>query len=346
MRALVVHPGPSFSVADVHQGWIRGLRACGVRVAEYNLNDRLDFFAEAKLERDGETRTAFAADAIPRLAAEGIKGALWDWWPDLVVVISGFYMPPDLYDRIRQRRHRIVLVHTESPYEDDRQIARAELADLNVVNDPTNLDRFAAAAPTVYLPHAYNPNLHKPGRPDPRCASDFCFVGTGYPSRVEFLERVDWEGVDVAIAGHWLALDPASPLFGFLAHPADVCSPNTQTVRLYQSTKMSANLYRKEATPAATADGWAVGPREVELAACGTFFAREPRPEGDRLFPTLPRFTSPGELGDLVRWYLARPDARQAAADAARLAVGGRTFENHAAELLRLVDDIPARKAG
>lgn len=37
-----------------------------------------------------------------------------------------------------------------------------------------------------------------------------------------------------------------------------------------------------------------------KLAACGTFFARDPRPEGDELFPMLPTFTDPGEFRRVV----------------------------------------------
>jgi spore maturation protein CgeB len=279
------------------------------------------------------------------MAAEGIKGACWEWWPDVVFIVSGFYVPPIIYQVMRDRGHRVVLIHTESPYEDDRQLARAGYADLNLVNDPTNLDRFAEVAPTAYSPHGYDPNTHRPAPGDPRLASDFCFVGTGYPSRVEFLEQVDWSNLDVTLAGHWPGLPDGSPLRPFLAHPPDVCSPNGQTVRLYQSTKTSANLYRREATQESLAEGWSIGPREVELAACGVFFAREPRGEGDDLFPTLPRFTTPGELGDLVRWYLTRPEAREAAAGGARAAIADRTFANHAAEALRLLDKIPAHRA-
>ena len=80
-----------------------------------------------------------------------------------------------------------------------------------------------------------------------------------------------------------------------------------------------------------------MGPREVELAACGTFFARESRAEGDGLFPMLPTFTEPTELADIIRWALTHPDERFAAAQQARAAIVDRTFDNHAAQLLKLI---------
>lgn len=41
MRILVVHPGPNFSVADVHDGWVEALRSLGCEVASFNSDDRL-----------------------------------------------------------------------------------------------------------------------------------------------------------------------------------------------------------------------------------------------------------------------------------------------------------------
>lgn len=335
MRVLVVRPGPDFSVADVCNGWIKGLRQNGVEVVDFNFDERLNFYANAHLATGtGEFRKAFplVADAA-RLAANGIKAAVFETDPDVVVIISCWFVPPDTLQLLRARGQKVVIVHTESPYEDDRQIPRAAFADLNVVNDPTNIDTFRTVAPTIYLPHAYDPDVHYPRPPVADATSDFCFVGTGFPSRIEFLEQVDWDGIDVALAGNWRSLDESSPLRKFLAHDILECCPNDQTAVLYTSTKAAANLYRKEAT--ATADGWAMGPREVELAACGTFFLREPRPEGDDLFPMLPTFTDPGDFEEQLRWWLAHDTAREDAARSARLAVANRTFRNHIAEALR-----------
>lgn len=330
MRALVVRPGPNFSVADVCTGWVNGLRELGVEVRDFNFDDRLAFYSNAH-ERGADEPMLTPQDAA-RAAAKGIETACYEWWPDLVLVVSGFFIPPETFSIMRSRGHKVVLLHTESPYEDDRQIPRAAYADLNLVNDPTNLERFSAVAPTVYMPHAYDPKIHRPRSTDPDVASDFCFVGTGFPSRVEFLRKVDWAGIDVALAGNWPGID-GTVLEPFLGHPVGECCPNTEAVRLYTSAKASANLYRKEATE--TADGWAMGPREVELAACGTFFLREPRPEGDELFPMLPTFTEPGEFRELLDWWLPREMHRFNAGFMARKAIADRTFKNHASQLLR-----------
>jgi spore maturation protein CgeB len=336
MRALVVRPGPAFSVADVANGWVSGLRANGVEVVDFPFDDRMGFYATAHIDRDGEMVRCFEnPEHAARLAADGILAAAYKFWPDLVIIISGFFVPPDTYHLLRSRGHKVVLLHTESPYEDDRQLLRTPHADLNVLNDPTNLDRFKALAPSVYIPHAYDPTIHHPQPADPAAASDFCFVGTGYPSRIEFLEQVDFTGIDVALAGNWQAADSHSPLLKHLAHDVGECCPNDQTAILYASTKASANLYRKEATE--SCDGWAMGPREVELAAIGTFFLREPRGETDEVLHMLPTFDGPEDFGEKLRWWLTHDTTRIEAARLARLAVADRTFQAHAARLLRLL---------
>jgi spore maturation protein CgeB len=232
----------------------------------------------------------------------------------------------------------VVVLHTESPYEDHRQVDVAAHADLNLINDPTNIDRFRSVARSFYVPHAYRPGLHHPGSPGLSLVCDLGFVGTGYPSRVAFLEAMNLDGLDVLLGGHWQTLDEGSPLRGYVGHDIGRCLDNAETADLYRSARVGLNLYRREAQAPSLVDGWAMGPREVEMAACGLFFLRDPRPEGDEVLASLPTFSSPEEAGELLRWWLDHHDERARAAEAARKAVAGRTFEDHAAQLLRLLD--------
>jgi hypothetical protein len=73
------------------------------------------------------------------------------------------------------------------------------------------------------------------------------------------------------------------------------------------------------------------------MAATGLFFVRDPRGEGDTLWPMLPTFANPAEASDLVRWWLAHDELRADAARKAREAIADRTFTRNAATLLRLL---------
>lgn len=336
----MVQPGPAFSVMDVHNGWRAALTRLGCEVADYDLNSRLTFYEAACLNvpDTGEWKKAFPGESAQLAAAQGIEAAAFRIWPDVVMVTSGFYVPPAVYDLLRARGMKVVLNHLECPYEDDRQIARAARVDINLINDPTNLERFQAEnRDSYYFPAAYDPAIHCPGPPDPDLASDFCFVGTAYPGRIELLEACDWSGLDVALAGNWMFLDESSPLRKHVVHDINCCCDNTEAIRLYRATKVSANLYRSEAQRPELLDGWAIGPREVELAATGTFFLREARLEGDALFPHHPTFTGPGDFEEQVRWWAAHPDNRQVAVDQARTVVADRTFDRNARRLLQLL---------
>lgn len=325
-------------MADVHNGLVKGLRANGVDAQVYNLHDRLNFYTEAHMRRDdGEFVKAFDNDGAVMMAAKGLSSVLYEWWPDVVVIVSGFFVPPDIWAVLARRPHHVVLWGTESPYEDDRQERPARYADTVVLNDPVNIDHYRDEINprTYYFHHSYDPDFHYPG--DGRRDVDFGFVGTGFPSRIEFFEQVDWPTYDVKLAGNWQRVPNGSNIVPYLVAGRGECMDNVDAADLYRRCRTSANLYRQEATEESSADGWAMGPREVELAACETFFLRNPRPEGDELFPMLPTFDTPDEFSDLLAWALKHPDETQAAAASARAAIADRTFTNTAARLLRMV---------
>jgi spore maturation protein CgeB len=349
MRWVVAQPGPSWSVQDVHVGWCEALREHGEHVVEFNLDDRLAFYSHALLDvgepgPDGALtlRKALTGDQAAELAVNGLAAALWKVRPDVLLVVSGFFTPPEMLDQARRYGTRVVVLHTEEPYEVERELELAQHADLNLLNDPTHLARFEAVAPSVYAPHAYRPAVHHPGAPDPDLICDLGFVGTGFGSRRWFLERMDLAGLDVLLAGNWEGIDEDSPLRPFVAAESPGhCLDNARAADVYRSARCGINLYRREAEHDTVCGGWAMGPREVEMAACGLFYLRDPRPEGDQVLAMLPTFADPGEASELLRWWLAHPDERAAMAAQAREAIADRTFHNHAAHLLRLLDRQP-----
>jgi spore maturation protein CgeB len=311
----------------------------GQKVIEYNLDDRLTFYGSVLREVDeGKFARALTAEQSYELAVNGLYATLYKARPDVLLVVSGFFISPELLDRVRRSGTRIVIIHTECPYEDGRQLKLAPFADLNLVDDMVSLERFAQVAPSMYKPHAYRPSVHHPGPSVPELECDLALVGTGYPSRVAFLEAMDLTDLDVLLAGNWWSVDEESSLYPFLAHGPEECLDNARTADVYRSARAGLNLYRREAQAPALVAGTAMGPRELEMAACGLFFLRDRRPEGDEVLGMLPTFDSPGEASELLRWFLAHPDERQALADKAREAIADRTFDAQAQQLLRLLD--------
>jgi spore maturation protein CgeB len=344
VRILVVHPGPSFSVADVHHGLVKGLRQCGAEVGTVNLDARLALYAEAMIRKGREIKYAFDNAEATAMANRSITFELYTFWPDIVIFTSAIFITPDVWAILGRRPPHTVAWFTESPYEDDRQMIVARHADTAIINDPTNLNLFRRQNHrTFHLPQSYDPDIHSPGSAVDRYRCDFGWVGTAFGSRYNFFRQVDWTGIDAKFGGHWTGIDGRTWLARRLVHPKTECMDNVDAVDLYRSAKMSANLYRREATHPDLAHGWAVGPREVELAACGTFMLRDSRPEGDELFPKAPIFESPAEFGDMIRWWSAHDSQREEVARVNREAIADRTFKNTAARLLELIDGAPKR---
>ena len=356
MKILMVHPGPNFSVSDVHDGWAEALRGLGCEVASFNLDDRLQFYCSALVEtgEKDETghplvRNAMDREMAIRVAMQGLSHACFSMWPDVVIFVSGFFATTGTLELIRSRRMKVVLLATESPYQEEMQLERAQATDITLLNDPENISRYKDLCDAEYMPHAYRPGLHFPrrGPVNPVLNADLAFIGTGFSSRIRFFEAMQLDGLDVLLGGNWIdahhdgRLPADSPLRKYFAHSPDLCVDNSETAEVYRNAKCGINFYRREWEDGTNrSGGWAMGPREVEQAACGMFFLRDPRPEGDEVLNMLPTFAGPEDASDQLRWWLANEAEREGTAQAAREAIADRTFDNNARRLLKLLDNL------
>ena len=284
MRWLLIHPGPNFSVADVHNGWAEALRGLGEEVMEFNMDARLTFYdsaligkAEGVPDDEGRypVRKALTTEQAIDLAADGIFSECYRKWPHVVLCVSAFFTPPFVLEVLRARKHKIVMLFTESPYQDDMQLKMAEYATLSLVNDPQNIGRYREIGPAEYMPHSYRPSVHHPAGPGAEPEHDLAFVGTGFPSRVKFFEQMNLDGLDVVLGGFWGTAAADSPLRQHLISRQDgedACVDNADTADLYRTSRTGINLYRREAE-----DTWdrRPGPRDPARsrwprAACGS----------------------------------------------------------------------------
>jgi hypothetical protein len=169
-RILLVHPGPDFSVADVHNGWYKGLKKQGHEVMVYNTNERLTFYGNALMPTNDrvpcshgrvETKQAMESEQVIQHATAGLMESCYLFWPDVIFFISAFFQNAATLQVLRKRNHKIVMLHTESPYQDDEQMMRGQFADLNLLNDPVNIEAWKELdVPVKYAPHSYDPDVH------------------------------------------------------------------------------------------------------------------------------------------------------------------------------------------
>lgn len=341
-KILCVHPGASWSTADVFDGLVHGLKHWGVDVIEYRLDGRLEHEhrSMAALYR----RAKKAHQTVPKptrvdtvyKASEGVVSMALRERADVVIILSAMFFHPAAMVMLRRANTKVVLLCTESPYDLTDEVRIAELITKQdeyagqVVNplsgvwtnERTSVSAFAQVNPHAgYLPHAWHPERHS-AEPQPLDAAvlahDVVFVGTGtgFTERVEFFEAIDWTGINLGLYGSWDGLRPRSPLRPFV-RGAQVT--NLMAAALYRRAKISLNFYRKSkgfgAGAPRIAHAESLNPRAYELAACGAFHLSDPRAEVAEKFGDLvPTFTTAGEAEALIRQWLADDAGRAAVA--------------------------------
>jgi spore maturation protein CgeB len=220
-------------------------------------------------------------------------------------------------------------------------MARGTLSNLNIVNDPVNIEKWAEKGPVAYFPHSYDPDVHYPPA-EREYLTDFTFVGTAFNSRCEFFSAMNFDGMRVSLGGNgWDSILPKHrKLYDYLGHHPEMCVDNDETAKHYRTSKTGINFYRREGEDEHKGEGWSMGPREVEMAACGLFFVRDPRPESDETFPMLPSFSSPAEAEELLRYYIAHDEEREDLADLALNKIQDWTFDSRAKDACILMERI------
>ncbi len=336
MKLLVIHPGASWSTADVHDGLVYGLRANGVEVIEYRLDARIGHAHNRTQALYRQARKVHAdlprptkTDILYKAGEEAIPMALRHQ-VDAVVVVSAMFFHPDLLIMLRRAGTRVVVLCTESPYDAREElrvagiIAKPDAYAGHVVNPPSGVwtnerstvPAFRAVNPrSGYIAHGWHPSRHQP-HPQPHdrdvLAHDVVFVGTGFPERIEWFKAIDWTGIDLGLYGSWDRLGTRSPLRGCV-RAAQVS--NEMAAALYRRAKVTLNLYRRSM-------GWSdhapriahaesLNPRAYELAACGAFHISDHRAEVTEKFGDLvPTFETPAEAEALLRRWLADDEGR------------------------------------
>ena len=340
---LMVHPGASFSTADVHTGMKAGFEANGVRVVEFRLDVNLTFFNRVittAIEHD------ILSEAVNnfQLACRGLGDMAIHFEPDVVMVVSGGNLHPmavatlrELSDQ-RRRPFKTACYYTESPYFGAYETSTAGLYDAVFTNERRSVVDFQRMNPhAFYLPHAYNPAVHQPAPADPAYASDVFFVGTGFDERKALFNGVEWAGIDFKLLGYgWNGFDHDT------LNPAGI-TDNAETARHYHSAAICLNQHRTTTTwgSGAHIDAGAaesLGPRAYEIAACGAFqLCDDSRVEYREVFGEAAASYRAGDSADLgrqVRWWLSHPNERAACAAAQFAAVQPHTWQARAADIL------------
>lgn len=345
MRALLVHPGSSVSTSDVYEGYLPALKALGVETWLYNMDQRIadsGAWFHYLHRRRRKTNPDFPKRALPGVVLAHAAGDLLGKviWNDIdwTIVVSGMYLHPDVLIMLKKAGRKVAVLLTESPYDDDKQGRFIAHADLAWTSERTSVAYLRQWNEHVYyLPHAYNTEKVATGRNPDLPTHDVLFIGTAFKERIEMLEQVDWTGIDLGLYGTWELLGSRNKLRKYVRGEY---VDNAVAQQMYQNAAINLNLYRTSKGFGRHAervtDAESLNPRALELAAGGCFHLSDYRPEVAEVFgDAVPTFTTPKELEEAVRFYLAHPSERQRMAATLSRSVEGHTFQEGAKHLLR-----------
>lgn len=345
MRILIVSSPHAFATRDVYAGHLNGLRANlgQENVVSYDILPRMNLLHRWTkwLEEDsgfGHVPRELAANV---LAAEPVFGAAHWHEVDVVYFISPMYFPMSIVDLLRKDGFKVWAYFTECPYEDEMWArCQATHFDACFVNDRNSLTRWRAFNEhTAYIPHAYDPTRHHPGRGPAPGHEHVVFVGSCFPLRRAFLEAANWDGVDLRLYGNYEGTPDDSPLQPYIRNRL---IDNEFTARIYRGASIGLSFHRIErwwGQPDLIDPGeaYSVGPRTYELAACGCFQVSDYRPALREIFDeTVPIFQTPEEMEREVRFYLRDPMRRAELATRQHELVKPHTVEARMRQLLEI----------
>lgn len=352
MRVLFVWTAAEFSIMDVARGYRDAFVRAGHDVVDFRLYERFKFI-EASMRNSNVRETLHAARPddpnlfemeVSKIATETVIIEAMKMKPDLVFIVSALGFHPNGLWLLKTWNEQLqasepgfkcAVLFTESPYEDKGQ---ANFASIYPAMTVFCNDKFSAAKHGWhYLRHAHDPLIHRPVAPDEEKACDVLMIGTGWPERQAFFEAIDWTGINLRIAGLWPGLhgdDCESPLKPYYVFG---CIDNEHTPALYCGAKVNLNMHRRSDV------AYSVGPRVIELAACGAYQLTDYRLELDDLFPSvggelwIDTFETSFELSERIRFALANPEWRRIMAEKQRAAVVSETFDHRLVEIFRVL---------
>ena len=353
MKILVCHPGHSFSTSDVYDGLCAGLRANDVTVIPFQWDKPLQTLGAlvsgaiaagvVKTEK-AETVRQFTS----WLAAADVISVAVDEAVDAVIVVNGVLFPMDRAFVLQKLGIPVACIGTEAPYfleaEQDFSAAYSHW----FTNERKCVGMFQA--PSFYLPHAYNPETHRPGSADPDKACDVTFIGGGYPERKRLIDGVDWRGIHKEVLGTLWHLDldaeRGSTDTGRSVRYSDGAIPNTETSAWHRSARIALNMNRRMThveTGGVIQPGSAqsLGPRAYEIPAVGGFMlSDDERPELREVYGESAATFKAWDSADLerqIRYWLGHADARERTQRAQYEAVQPHHWGNRAKQVLETI---------
>lgn len=348
LRIGLIYPGHQFSTLWVAEGIHAALNIRGTGVDDIRFErliaasgNYVSANAESfKAAKDGVTLTEWGVHiAIQFMLARMLEIANR---VDLFLVVCGNLITPQTYRALNNLPTPRVILLTESPYEDEAQKMMTSQYDFAFTNDKFSVDTLSEAAPTVYLRHAFDPQVYHPLPNRDEKKWDVCFVGTPFKNRDIAVESINKRD-DISA---YIFKDVIERVDGELK-TMTICPPSS-TMKLYNESKVCLNVHRTEkyygTDQHIEVPAYSIGPRAFAIAGSAGFqLCDNSRPELKDIFgDTVATFDNPEDVGELVRYWCdpARDDQREEMARASYyIAMEHHTYEDRVEELIAQLAD-------
>lgn len=176
---------------------------------------------------------------------EDLKQATEEFSPTMTIHFHPDRKIYDYLDVIKETKGHKLLWDMESPWESDLvfdMLPHFYYIFTSDANTAEALKKESTSNKIFYVPHACDPDIHKPVDVSWEFKSDVCFVGNAYKSRIEYLEKQaeSWKQMLVRIVGvGYRGMDGYQN-----QHMTHGHIDEPQIVKYYNGAKLVLNLHR------------------------------------------------------------------------------------------------------
>lgn len=241
-----------------------------------------------------------------------------DFRPDLLLVVHGSRTPLQQVHYAKSLGTTTVLWLVEDPYEIDfHRGAMVNAFDLVFTNERQAVDEYSNPR-TKYLPWCCNPRIHRKINVSIAYRSDLCFVGMGFPNRVQVLNAIApfLKQLNVKLIGEWNRWERLHPDLQDFVRP--VVNDFREVLKYYNGAKINLNIHRDPVNPpSGNSQGvMATSPndRVFAIAGCGGFqLVDQSRVDLWNCLQDekeIVGFSDPDDLARKIESYLKHPELR------------------------------------
>ena len=352
------------STLDVFTGVGDALTMEGHDVKPYDLRQRLQFYTDALKAKVEGTNKKVSIDQVYDVACQGLLAATLHQMPDMILYITGQYIPPGIPALIRERFPSVkqVVWYTESPYMMAHEIIRTPMFDYVFTNDKVCepiYKRYHPDKNAFYLPTAYNDKLEWDVElrrwEQIVFSSELFFVGSEVPGRLEFLRELCaiLEGdINFKIFGAFPSAD-----VGHAPELSKFYSPKTlnkfEVAKYIKKADITLNHFRKNESKRIVrnhktgesvieeVEPYSLSPRVYEIMATGGFCLTQYRPEFDDLDMQDGRdivfYNDARDCAEKVLYYRDNPEERIKIQRAGKEKIIEHTYINRVRRMINII---------